>query len=250
MVKKRGLPQPGELVICRISKINPNSAFAVLEEYGVEGMIHISEVSRGWVRDIRKFVRQDALAVAKVIGVDDRGHVSLSLKRVSKSDENRRMKIHRLDQRAEKMLGFAAGILNKKPEEAYEEIAYTLQEGFGSLYDGFLAALQKPDALLKRGIPEKWVSALREIAEKNIEQKEFEYKAKVTIKTFKPDGIHIIKGILSDAEKMHLGVHYIAAPVYLVRYKSKNAKKGEKDFMEKLRKIEESRDADVSFVMA
>ena len=47
MVKRRGLPQPGELVIVKISKINPHSAFAYLEEYGTEGMIHISEVSSG-----------------------------------------------------------------------------------------------------------------------------------------------------------------------------------------------------------
>src|SRR3972149_1477812 len=149
MVKK-ALPEVGELVICRISKINPHSAFAVLEEYGTEGMIHISEVSTGWVKDIRKFVKLDALTVAKVMRMDERGNVSLSLKRVSKSDENRRMKAYRMEQRAEKMLELAAQKLGKTAQEAHDEVGNIMQQNFGSLYDTFLAAVQKPDSLAKK----------------------------------------------------------------------------------------------------
>ena len=248
MVKKKGFPEVGEFVLCRISRINPNSAFAALEEYGMEGMVHISEVSAGWVRDIRKFVKPNELRVAKVVRIDDQGRISLSLKRVSKNDENRRMKSFRLEHRAEKMLELAAQLLKKSPEET-EEVGFKLQE-FGSLYDAFLAALQRPDSLVKKGVPERWVSALKEIAEKNIEQKEFEFKANLTLKTFKPNGVYIIKTILAEAEKMNLDVRYIAAPNYLVKYKSKNAKKGEREFLEKLGKLAEHKEAELSFVMA
>lgn len=250
LMRKKGLPEVGELVLCRISRINPHSAFAVLDEYGVEGMIHISEITSGWVRDIRQFLRQDEARVAKVVGIDDRGRISLSLKRVSAADKNRKMKSYRMEQRAEKMLELAAQSIGKKPEDAHREAGTKMIEGFGSLYEGFLAALQKPDSLLKKGVPEKWAAAIREIAEKSIEQKEFQFRAEMTIKTFKPDGVYVIKRILSEAEKAHLGVHYIAAPKYLVRYSSRNAKKGEKEFLERLRKLAESREAEVSFVMA
>ena len=47
MVKRNNMPQMGEFVICKITRINPNSAFAILEEYDKEGMVHISEVKRG-----------------------------------------------------------------------------------------------------------------------------------------------------------------------------------------------------------
>ncbi|MBI2233207.1 MAG: S1 RNA-binding domain-containing protein [Candidatus Aenigmarchaeota archaeon] len=250
MVKKKGVPEVGELVICRISKINPHSAFALMEEYDIEGMVHISEITSGWVRDIRQFVKTGETKVARVLSVDDRGRVSLSLKRVGDLDKNRKMKSYRMEHRAEKMLELAAQMLNKKPEEAYKEVGSKLMEGIGSLYEGFLAAMQKPDSLLKMGIPEKWIAVLKEIAEKNIEQKEFEFKAKLAIKTFKPAGIYVIKSILSEAEKMHLKVHYIAAPSYFVKYSSKNAKKGEKEFQEKLNKLAENKEADVSFVIA
>ena len=73
--------------------------------------------------------------------------------------------------------------------------------------------------------------------EKSIELKEFEFKAKIFLKSFKPDGINNIKSILKSAKKMNLDVRYIAAPEYMVKYKTKDAKKGEKEFINKLDKI-------------
>ena len=87
MVRKRGLPTNGEIVICRITRINPNSAFATLEEYEKEGMIHISEISRGWVRDIRKHLKVGQTIIGKVINVDRRG-IGLSIKRIDLKQKN------------------------------------------------------------------------------------------------------------------------------------------------------------------
>ena len=129
MVKRRGLPQPGELVIVKISKINPHSAFAYLEEYGTEGMIHISEVSSGWVKAIRNFVKVGQTGVAKVMRIED-NHISLSLKRVDRNQENNKTKEYRLNQRAEKMLHMVAEAMKKTLDKAYEEVGFLLQENF------------------------------------------------------------------------------------------------------------------------
>ncbi len=245
MVKRRGLPEPGELVIVKISKINPHSAFAYLEEYGVEGMVHISEVSSGWVKDIRNFVKVGQTGVAKVMRVED-NHVSLSLKRVDRNQENNKTKEYRLNQRAEKMLQLAAEAMKKTLDGAYEEVGFMLQENFGSLYEGFKVSLTNPQLLKDRGVPEKWIEQIRAVAEKAIVQKEFEFKAKLKLKTHRPNGINIIKTILTRAEEAGLEVRYIAAPEYLVRYRSMNAKKGEKEFVEKLESLK-SKDAEMSF---
>ncbi len=248
MVKKRDLPQQGELVIFKISKVNPNSAFAYLEEYGAEGMIHISEVSSGWVKDIRSFVKTGQMAVAKVMRVEG-NHISLSLKRVDRNQENNKIKEYRLNQRAEKMLKIAADAMKKTLDKAYEEVGFLLQENFGSLYEGFKVSLTNPQLLRDRGVPEKWIGQIKAIAERTIVQKEFEFKANLHVKTYKPDGINIIKALLADAEKDGLEVKYIAAPAYLVKYRSMNAKRGGREFLEKLEKLK-SKDAEVSFVIA
>ncbi|MBI2578277.1 MAG: S1 RNA-binding domain-containing protein [Candidatus Aenigmarchaeota archaeon] len=246
MVKKRGLPSEGELVICTITKINPNSAFAFMEEYGKEGMIHISEIAPGWVRDIRQHLKTGQTGVAKVMRIDDKT-ISLSIKRVDDNQRNQKTKEYNLENKAERLLEIAAKKLEKNLDQAYEEVGFLLQEKFGSIYEGFKTALNAPDNLKKRGIPDKWVEVIREVAEKSIEQKEFEFKARLLINTYKPNGVIIIKDILKKAAAAGLDVRYIAAPEYLVRYKTKNAKKGQRYIEEKLEELRKNKDAEVKF---
>lgn len=246
MMRKRELPRPGELVIGKIVKINPNSAFIALEEHGgVEGMVHISEIASGWVRDIRSHIKVGQVVVAKVLH-SDRG-ISLSLKRVDSRQAGEKTKEFNLEKKAEKMLEIAAAKMKISSGEIYKQIGFSMQDNFGSLYEGFLKALKNPDALRKRGIDEKWIALLREVAEKNIEQKEFEFRAKLLLRSAKADGIVRIRRVLAQAEGEGLEVRYISAPEYLVRYRTKNAKKGEKDFAEKLEKLAASKEADVRF---
>ncbi len=236
MVQKRGLPSVGEVVICKITRLNPNSAFAVLDEYGHEGMIHISEVSSGWVRDIRNHIKEGQSVIAKVVRIDDRG-ISLSLKRVDEKQKKDKMREYNLNQKAEKMLDMAAHKLGKNLEQAYNEVGFLLQESFGSLYEGFRRALSDAEELRKKGVPEGWIAAVKEIAEKNIEQKEFEFVSKIFLRSYKENGINLIKDVLEKAELMGLEVKYISAPEYMVKYRTKSAKKGEKEFLDKLDKI-------------
>ena len=248
MVRKRGIPQQGELVICKIDKLSPNSATAILIEYNLEGMIHISEVFSGWVRDIRNHIKSGQQVVAKVTRIDEeRKFISLSLKRVDNKQEKDKIKEYNLEQKAEKMLEMAAKTLKKDLDTAYEEIGFLLQENFGSIYEGFKKSIKNPAQLSSRGISETWIKAMQEIAEKNIEQKEFEFKAKLFIKSYEPNGLEKIKKILLNAEKSGLEIKYIAAPEYLVKFKTKNAKKGEKEFTEKLTKL--SKEGDIKFEM-
>lgn len=233
MVKKRGVPSAGELVLCKITGINPNSAYVHLEEYDREGMVHVSEISPGWVRDIRNFLRIDQTVVAKVLRADDR-HIALSIKRVDHKQKNDKIKEYKLNQRAEKMLEIAAKKLGKKLDQAYEEAGFTLQEKFGTMYDGFKAAIENPQLLKSRGIGDKWAETITEVAEKSIEQKEFVFSANLQIKTYKPNGINIIKSVLSELQKAGVDVRYIAAPTYLAKYKTKNAKIGHREFVKKL----------------
>lgn len=208
-------------------------------------MIHISEVSSGWIKDIRQFIKIGQTGVAKVTRVED-NNISLSLKRVDRKQENNKIKDYRLNQRAEKMLQLAAEPLKKSLEKAYEEVGFALQENFGSLYEGFKMSLTNPKLLKERGIPEKWIEQIKAVAERAITQKEFEFKAKLFVKTYKEGGVTILKNILTAAQKNGLQVKYIAAPEYLVNYKSMNAKKGEKEFEEKLKAVT-SKDAEISY---
>lgn len=227
MPMRNGLPSIGEIVICKVIRLNPHSAFVQLEEYEQEGMIHISEVSSGWVRDIRQHIKVGQEVIAKVLNAEN--GVALSIKRVNPKQKTQKMKEFKLEQRAEKMLEQAAQKFGKTLDQAYKEVGFTLQEKFGTLYEAFRLSLQKTEKLT-RYISEEWTLAIKEVAEKNIELKEFEFRAKLILKSYKPNGIDIIKNILARGIESGLEIKYIAAPEYLLRYSTKDAKKGEKEF--------------------
>ncbi|MBW2993050.1 S1 RNA-binding domain-containing protein, partial [Candidatus Woesearchaeota archaeon] len=70
LYKKSGMPEENSLVLCTITKIYHNSVFASLDEFGKQGMIHISEISPGRIRNIRDFVKEGKKIVCKILRID------------------------------------------------------------------------------------------------------------------------------------------------------------------------------------
>ena len=53
--KKNNYPENNELIVCTVKKVLPHSVFCNLDEYNHEGMIHISEVAPGRIRNMPDF---------------------------------------------------------------------------------------------------------------------------------------------------------------------------------------------------
>lgn len=72
----------GNLVKCRITGVQPYGAFVIVDEE-TNGLIHISEITNGFVKDINDYVKVDDELIVKVLGIDDNtGNLSLSLKSI------------------------------------------------------------------------------------------------------------------------------------------------------------------------
>jgi translation initiation factor 2 subunit 1 len=210
--------------VCRITRINPNSAFAELVEYERTGMIHVSEVAARWVRDIREFIKENQFVVCRVIGVD-RDYVSLSIKRVRQEDASSKMNEFKRENKAEKLLEMAAKAMKKTPEQAFQEVGFRLQDEFGSLSKAFEMAWKNPELLKSKGIPSQWIEPLMEIARKAYSEKTYELKAELSLMCYASNGIEIIRDVLSKAVKENgVEVKYISTPKYMVIAKGKNYK--------------------------
>jgi translation initiation factor 2 subunit 1 len=236
MMKRKGLPEWGELVLCTVDRITPFAAWCKLDEYEGEGMIHVSEVSGKWVHDIREFVKIKKQYVAKVVKVDyQKNIVNLSLKRVSLYDEKAKLNSYRRSQRAEKMLELAGKELGKTLEQSYEEVGFLLQEKFGELY---VALEESKENLMKKGVSSQWADAIADIVEKNFQEKEIIIKADLELKSYEADGIKKIKEILKDIEKKTgATVKYISAPKYRIEVVAKDPKTTEKKLVHELEKV-------------
>ena len=82
--------QTGDIVEGKVTGIQPYGAFVSLEE-GATGLIHISEISEGFVRDISRFVQIGETVRVKVIEFDETtNHAKLSLKALQKTNVRNR----------------------------------------------------------------------------------------------------------------------------------------------------------------
>ena len=96
LYRRIGFPEDGELVLCTVTKVQSHSVFVRLDEFDKGGMIHISEVSPGRIRNIRDFVKEDKIIVCQVLRVSrERGYIDLSLRRVN--DNQKRKKLEEIN---------------------------------------------------------------------------------------------------------------------------------------------------------
>ena len=83
---------PGSVVDCKITKITEFGAFAQITE-GVEGLIHISELSRDRVDEPDQVVKVGEVHKAEVISVDPAERkIALSIKQFVRNSENGRLR--------------------------------------------------------------------------------------------------------------------------------------------------------------
>ena len=72
----------GEILRGKVARIMPFGAF--VEFAGRQsGLVHISEISEDYVKDITDHVRIGDMVTVKVLGTDEKGRVSLSIKQAA-----------------------------------------------------------------------------------------------------------------------------------------------------------------------
>lgn len=73
----------GKIVKATVTGIETYGAFVSLDEY-YSGLIHISEISHNFVKDIHDFVKIGDTIYVEIIGVDEKlSHLSLSIKNIN-----------------------------------------------------------------------------------------------------------------------------------------------------------------------
>jgi len=74
----------GTILEGKITGISKFGAFVLLEN-GKSGMVHISEIASGYVTEIKDHISEGQAVKVKVIGIDDKGRINLSIKKAEES---------------------------------------------------------------------------------------------------------------------------------------------------------------------
>jgi len=232
--RKPEWPESGDLVIATIETVTDYGAYAKLDEYNKRGLLHVSEISSSWIRNIRDFVREGQKLVLKVLRVDlEKGHIDLSLRRVTKREKIEKILSWKKYRKAEALLRGVAEKVGLPPEEVYEKAGSLAEKEFG-LYEAFeITVKEGPEALTKIGVPEKIAQAFAEVAQERIHVKMVKVKGVLEIRCMKPNGVKIIKESLLNAKKAEktkdadVRFYVIAAPKYSVEVLAENYKRAE-----------------------
>ena len=237
------LPEIGEIVIATITKVSDHGAYVTLDEYdGVQGFLHISEIAPGWVRKVRRYVKENEKKVLLVKKIQaKRGEIDLSLKQISK--EQKKKKLLEV-KRFEKEQGILKNIQEKAElsTKQIEDIEDKLLSKYDSIYDAIIdIATKNKDVLNSLEISEKIQTVIKDISSK-IKLPSVEIRGILELTNNKSNGIEIIRKILLDVIKDNadskIEISYIGAPKYRVSIIAQEFKTAEKIIKPILEKIE------------
>jgi translation initiation factor 2 subunit 1 len=252
-------PEVGEIVVASVQRLESYGAYVNLDEYeGKEGLLHISEISSRWVRNIRNHVRQGQKVVLQVLRVDPRkGQVDLSLRRVSKDDKRKKIESWKKARKAETMFTQAAHDVDVDVEQLYETEGVKLVEEYGGLYEGLEAASKRGvQALTDAGVDEKLAEVLAEIAKDKIVIKGVTVTGFFEANSISSTGVEDVKQAFLSAEEVAeendatISITSLGSPKYRIELEAEDYKKAEnalEQVVEYTKGIWEDVDGSISF---
>lgn len=248
MYQKKSWPEKGEFVICTVKKILPHSVFADLDEYeNKDGMIHISEISRKWVRNLKTYMKEGTKVVCKVMDVFPKeNQINLSVRRVGASQKRNKLLEWANEKKANDILEVFAKQNKLTIKGVYDKIGNKLLEKYGLLYPVFLEISKEGTApLINAGVEKSLAKKLTELIQKRIVPPKAEIKGMITMSSIASDGLGVIKSAIKTAKeiakkrKVELEIKYLGAPKYKFKIISDDFKTAENALEEISEKLED-----------
>lgn len=238
MVKRKSeWPEKDELVMCTVKKVFDQGAFLALDEYdGKEGMVHVSEITSGWVKNIRRHIREGQKSICRVLDVDPgKGHVDLSIRRVKDSQRSWKSQQWKREQKTENILEQISKRVDSDLETVYKKIGFPLKEKYGEIYTGFEEIAKKGRAEVKwLDVDDEWIKALMDLIKSSVEPPSVEVTGYIDIRCSASNGIELIKKALSDARReindteVDIDFRYVGSPTYSIKISAPSYKIAEK----------------------
>jgi translation initiation factor 2 subunit 1 len=232
--KREGIPEVDEIVLCKVTKIYPNSVFVQLLEYSDSGMVHISEVSPGRIRNLRDYVSIGRQIVCKVLRIDrDRGHIDLSLRRVNSHQRKEKLDEIKSELKAESIIKSVAKKSGKKTEEIYKIVSEKVFEEYSHLYLAFRDVAAGDADLAKLGVDKTIAKELSEIIIDKFKPDKIRIEGEIKVETYASEGVEKIKETLIQIEKVSptVKLFYLGAGKYKLMIEDVDYKPAEKNLL-------------------
>jgi translation initiation factor 2 subunit 1 len=198
------LPDEGDLVVVKITKVEETGAHCKLLEYGeIDAMLPCTEYSRKRIKSVKKLVRpgkQDVLEVLKVDKV--KNYIDLSKKHVTKEEVVKVSSNFHKSKFVHSLLKHIASskqckALNVTLTDLYQQIGWPLYKDYDHAFDGFEMASHDSSILSKYTIDNSIKDVLWKSLQHKFAPKPKTISAIVQVSCAGPRGINAIKEALS-----------------------------------------------------
>ncbi|MHA1106159.1 MAG: S1 RNA-binding domain-containing protein [Promethearchaeota archaeon] len=239
---KTPFPKEGDFIIGRAVNIQQQYIYVDLTDYKglpseefAQGMIHISEISSRWIKNIRNFVRIGQVIVCRVLKVDpSKGHIDLSLRRVNSAQKKKVAKERKYAVKFDNLLQFLTETegVSMTLDELWEQIGWPLLDNY-KFYQETIENLKEhgEEILIElTDIPEDIKEIFLQIVDENVEITTVKISGKIKLVNRQGDGIDRIKDTLATVvdivedprETRKLDITYLGAPYYRMDVISKD----------------------------
>jgi translation initiation factor 2 subunit 1 len=214
---REGIPEEDEIILCKVTKLYPNSVFVELLEYGKQGMIHISEIAPGRIRNLRDYVSAGRQIVCKVLRLDrERGHIDLSLRRVNSNQRKEKLEEIKQELKAESLVKSIAKRIKKPVEPIYKQLSGPVFSEYSHLFLCFKDVAAGEVNLEKLGVDKTIAKELTELILEKFKPQKITIEGEINLSTYVSDGVDKIKSALLDIEKVSstISINYLGAGRY------------------------------------
>ncbi len=225
-------PEVGDLVIGVVKRIERYGAYLDLVEYpGWEGLVHISEISLKWIRNIRDYLRENQREVFKVLRVDKAAkQVDASLRRVTQKEREWKMLEWKRKQKLTRILSLLAERSGKSEEEIYSLIVEPAMKRDLSLYDVFVEIAEEEKLPKWMKLDEKTSQLLIQLIKQEIRIKRAILKGTLMLTVPTGNGVEIIRkaaerGLRLAGKGEVVSITSIGPPKYLLRVEAEDEEK-------------------------
>ena len=228
MAENSKFPEEGELVKCTVTSVQSHSVFVLMDEYKITGMIHISEVAPGRIRNIRDYVVEGRSIICKVLRVNsDRGHIDLSLRRVSESQRRKKINELKKEKLAEKLVEVVAGNIGVESKVLHSQISAKVHEHFYLLFECFTEIVRGTFPLSTLKLPKNVSDELKKVILDRLKPEVIVSHGKLQLSSYAPDGVEIVRIALKKAVDTGAESKYLGGGSYSLRCKASNYKEAE-----------------------
>lgn len=233
---KDGYPEINEIVLCKVTKIYGNTTFVHLPEYEKEGVLTISEIAPGRIRNLREHVVEEKEIVCKVLRVDAKlNRIDVSLRRVPIQVMKEKLEVIKKEEYSDRIYGDVAKELNITKDELFEKTYEPIFEDYETVFEALYEIMldnTKVEMFTNLSDAEKqiFVKAIND----RIKPEEVIFREKFTLISTDSEGAELIKSTIKNSlEPLNykkFEIVYLAAGKFGITIKHEDMRSADKLF--------------------